>query len=163
MELHPSHDVGAGPQDEVRAAVVDHRVGEAAGIAAVLSELHLDAIGRMHHARALGARVHQHDDEVGDLRGAVDQRPCGGNVGQRGGPWVRREADHGDAHAPHGQQRDGARTPGVRTWTWSSAVIVSALPVLAEVQPVVVREVHEVEPRPLERRGVLRRRLEREA
>ena len=69
-ELHPAQDVRPVARDQVGPRV-HHRVRERDHVAAVLAEEVLVAAVDVRGVRALGSRVHRHDDQVGAGNGVA--------------------------------------------------------------------------------------------
>ena len=98
VELDAAQDVRAGAEHEVGAGV-DRGVGERPRVAAQLAEGLLVAVGRVRLAGALGAGVHEDDDDVGVARRRGHEGADRAQVADRRGPRVGREAEEGDARA----------------------------------------------------------------
>ena len=162
VDLHPAQDVRARAQHEIGARG-DRGVREAPQVAPVLAEGVLVPVGDVQPPGALGAAVEEHDHdrrparrgahERADARGIVERRApgVGGEAHERHGGARRvahadlaRRAGRADARAP--QRRPGPAVAGG-----------------AEVERMVVGDVHEIDAGAAERRGVGRGRLEGKA
>ena len=91
---------------------------------------------------------------IGPAVGAANQPSSSARVVQRGCPAIRREAQQRDPQAPHRPNQDLPGTPRVADLVTPQRRQRLALSRRPEVEGVVVRDVHRVEARAAEGRGV---------
>ena len=162
VQLEPAQHVRAGAEHEVGARA-DRRPRERAQVPAVLAEGVLVAVRHVRVVGAFGARVEQHDHDVGAPGRAAHQPAHLARVVERRAPRVRREADERHVRPVAADEADLARRTGGVHARAPERAARARVAAVAEVVRVVVGEVDGVDARTPQRARVAGRRLEREA